>query len=322
VNTSTRRELRVRERRANGAQRQVVSRYSPLMPQPDLFHVDVFATAPLTGNGLAVFLNTERWSTLAMQRLTQEMRQFESIFLSAISPAGARARVFTVEEELPFAGHPVLGAASVLHRIQAPAEESRFWELQLPHGKIGVRTRKLGVSHLCEMNQGRAVVGSTVSLAGLQPILSRLSLEDADLIGGIDAQVISTGLPYLIVPVGRPALANAKIIGADLEVQLQAFAAKFVLLLAVEDREMRTWDNLGRVEDVATGSAAGPAAAYLWNLGLAGGAGSIELAQGRYAGRPSKITVVRDQQQRILVSGEVWPVSHGFLEVDQTAMTA
>ena len=292
------------------------------MAESNLFHVDVFATAPLTGNGLAVFLNTEQWSSLAMQRLTQEMRQFESIFLSAISPAGAQARVFTVEEELPFAGHPVLGAAAVLHRTQAPAEESRFWELQLPHGKIGVSTRRSGVSHLCEMNQGRAVMGSTVSPADLQPVLSRLSLQDADVIGTIDAQVISTGLPYLIIPVRRQGLANAKIVATDLEVRLQAFGAKFVLLLAVEDRELRTWDNLGRVEDVATGSAAGPAAAYLWSLGLAGSAGSIELAQGRFAGRPSKITVARDGRQHLLVSGEVWPVSHGLLEVDQTTVTA
>jgi trans-2,3-dihydro-3-hydroxyanthranilate isomerase len=285
------------------------------MPEPNLFHVDVFATAPLTGNGLVVFLNTEQWSTSAMQRLTQEMRQFESIFLSAISPAGGSARVFTVEEELPFAGHPILGAAAVLHRTQAPADESRFWELQLPHGKVGVRTRRLAASHLCEMNQGRAVMGPAVSLVALRPILSRLGLQDVDVIGGIDAQVISTGLPYLIVPVSRQALAKAKIVATDLEVRLQAFGAKFILLLAVEDRELRTWDNLGRVEDVATGSAAGPAAAYLWNLALAGPAHSIELAQGRFAGRTSKITVARDEQQHLLVSGEVWPVSHGFLDV-------
>jgi trans-2,3-dihydro-3-hydroxyanthranilate isomerase len=77
-----------------------------------LFHVDVFATAPLTGNGLTVFLYTGGWSHSVMQRLTREMNQFESIFLSEISAAGANARVFTVEEELPFAGHPVLGAAA------------------------------------------------------------------------------------------------------------------------------------------------------------------------------------------------------------------
>ncbi|HMI86044.1 MAG TPA: PhzF family phenazine biosynthesis protein [Polyangiaceae bacterium] len=95
------------------------------MPLATLFHVDVFATGPLTGNGLTVFLDTEQWSSSLMQRLTQEMRQFESIFLSEITPTGATARVFTVEEELPFAGHPVLGAAAVLHRSRAAPAESR-----------------------------------------------------------------------------------------------------------------------------------------------------------------------------------------------------
>src|SRR5512145_274448 len=74
---------------------------------PAVFYVDVFATCPFTGNGLTVFLDTEHWSPSVMQRLTREMRQFESIFLSDVQPGGATARVFTVEEELPFTGHPV-----------------------------------------------------------------------------------------------------------------------------------------------------------------------------------------------------------------------
>src|SRR5512145_578667 len=88
-----------------------------------LFHVDVFAAAPLTGNGLTVFLDTDGWSQSVMQRLTREMKQFESIFLSDIGPTDATARIFAVEEELPFAGHPVLGAAAVLHRTRAKEAE-------------------------------------------------------------------------------------------------------------------------------------------------------------------------------------------------------
>jgi trans-2,3-dihydro-3-hydroxyanthranilate isomerase len=281
-----------------------------------LFHVDVFATGSLTGNGLAVFLDTEHWPVSAMQRLTQELRQFESIFLSAISPAGAVARVFTVEEELPFAGHPVLGAAAVLHRTQAPSAESCSWVLSLPHGSIPVTTIKLGTHYLCEMNQGRPVLGADIPDTALAPILTRLGLSQTDVVDGMDAQVISTGLPYLIVPVSPAALARAKINGTDLEAQLETLGAKFILVLATEGREMRTWDNLGQVEDVATGSAAGPAAAYILTRGLADPKLPIELAQGRFTGRPSKITVVQDHDHNLLVRGEVWPVSHGTLDVD------
>lgn len=286
------------------------------MTSPTIFHVDVFATRPLTGNGLTVFLGTDEWSAPVMQRLTQEMKQFESIFLSEITSAGARARIFTVEEELPFAGHPVLGAAAVLHRTQTPEAGASSWVVKVPSGEVPVHTRKLGDHYLAEMNQGAAIFGPAVASAGLQPVLARLGLGSQDVADQPSAQVVSTGLPYLILPVRPEAFARAAISGSDLEMLLAALGAKFILLLDVAGREMRTWDNLGRVEDVATGSAAGPSAAYLFSLGLADPGLPMELAQGRFAGRPSKLQVRRDTFGNLLVSGEVWPVSHGYLDLD------
>jgi trans-2,3-dihydro-3-hydroxyanthranilate isomerase len=280
------------------------------------FHVDVFAAGPLSGNGLAVFLGTDAWSTAAMQRLTQEMKQFESIFLSRVGPSGATARVFTVEEELPFAGHPVLGAAAVLHRQLAPDAPSHEWTLQLAHGPVALRTEQRAGHWLAEMNQGRAAVGAAVSEAELQPILTRLSLAAHDLVPGLPARVVSTGLPYLVVPVLPQALARTAIHADDLEARLDALGAKFVFVLDVESRELRTWDNFGRVEDVATGSAAGPAAAYLIGEGLADPATPITLNQGRFAGRPSQLEVQRQADGALLVRGAVWPVCRGELELE------
>lgn len=288
------------------------------MTLPAIFHVDVFATRPLTGNGLAVFLNTEAWALQLMQRLAKEMKQFESIFLSEIDQMGARARVFTVEEELPFAGHPVLGAAAVLHRTQTPQAVTTSWLLRLPSAEVPVKTMKIDSHYLAEMNQGTAVFRDAVSLFELQPILARLGLEPRDLAPGLPAQVISTGLPYLILPVHAEALVRAAISGSDFEILLATLDAKFVLVLDATNREVRSWDNLGRVEDVATGSAAGPAAAYLFCHGLADPNSPVKLAQGRFAGRPSNIQVTLDSLNRLLVSGEVWPVSHGVL--DPTAL--
>jgi PhzF family phenazine biosynthesis protein len=288
------------------------------MPRPSIYHVDVFATKPLTGNGLIVFLDADDWSVSMMQGLTREMRQFESIFLSEIGSTGARARVFTVEEELPFAGHPVLGAAAILHRTRTPEADSGAWVLKLAHADIPVSTKKLGTHYLAEMNQGTAIFGGVITSVELQPILARLGLDFQDLSAGLRAQVISTGLPYLILPVRPDALARASINGSDLEILLAAIGAKFVLLLDAAGREIRTWDNLGRVEDVATGSAAGPAAAYLFKLGLADPNLPMELSQGRFAGRPSRIQVSHDSFDRLLVSGEVWPLAHGFLDLTAT----
>jgi trans-2,3-dihydro-3-hydroxyanthranilate isomerase len=286
------------------------------MTYPTYFHVDVFATAPMTGNGLTVFLNATNWCASTMQQLTREMRQFESIFLSEVSASGAIARVFTVDEELPFAGHPVLGAAAVLHRTQAPHSDACTWILRLPYGPVPVSTRRQNDHYLCEMNQGIPILGRRITPAELLPILKRLGLGETDTVSGIPAQVISTGLSYLIVPVLASALTRARINGTDLEVPLGAVGAKFVLVLDVKGREARTWDNLGEVEDVATGSAAGPAAAYLLQHGFADAHSSIEISQGRFAGRPSKILVSQDKDGNLLVSGEVWPVSHGVLDVD------
>src|SRR5215469_6087767 len=152
----------------------------PTMSGASYFHVDVFATGPLTGNGLAVFVDAAAWPCATMQRVAQEMRQFESIFLSDVSPTGASARVFTVEEELPFAGHPLLGAGAVLHRTQAAAVAACSWTVRLPHGPVVVKTSERDGHYLCEMNQGLASVGPSVAISQLQPILDRLGLSQTD----------------------------------------------------------------------------------------------------------------------------------------------
>jgi len=286
------------------------------MKRPIYFHVDVFATGPMTGNGLAVFLDTDNWSAPVMLRVTQEMKQFESIFLSDISAAGATARVFTVEEELPFAGHPVLGATAVLHRVQAPRDEASSWIVRLPHGPVPVRTQKRDGHFVCEMNQGVPTFGPRIPTAALLPILERLGLGATDVVSGLQAQVISTGLPYLILPVTSAALPRVRIRGTEFEALLGTLAAKFVLVFDVGAKESRTWDNLGQVEDVATGSAAGPAAAYLLQYGLTDAQVPVEISQGRFAGRPSKLVVTRDREGNLLVRGEVWPVARGALDFE------
>jgi PhzF family phenazine biosynthesis protein len=280
------------------------------------FHVDVFATGPLTGNGLAVFVDTATWSTASMQRITQEMRQFESIFLSDVSAAGAAARVFTMEEELPFAGHPLLGAAAVLHRTQAPKEAACSWTVRVQHGPALIKTQQHEGHYLCAMNQGRPRRGESIASSQLYAVLDRLGLSETDLVNGIRAQVISTGLPYLIIPVTGDALSRVRIRGNDFEALLGAVGAKFVLVLDTLAREARTWDNLGQVEDVATGSAAGPAGAFLLQHRLADARLPIKISQGRFAGRPSELIVSEDGEGNLWVRGEVWPVAQGTLDFE------
>ncbi len=112
-------------------------------------------------------------------------------------------------------------------------------------------------------------------------------------------QVVSAGLPYLIVPVAQ-GLDRARITVGDFEERLADVGAKFVYVFDPDQREGRSWDNAGVLEDVATGSAAGPAAAFLAAHGLAAPDETIVISQGRFAGRPSVIVVTPDSQ------GELW----------------
>ena len=125
-------------------------------------------------------------------------------------------------------------------------------------------------------------------------------------------QVASTGLPYLIVPVQPAGLAAAAIQVPDFEALLAECGAKFVYVLDPAASEGRTWDNAGRVEDVATGSAAGPAGGYLIAHGVHPAAEPFDIAQGRFTGRPSRIEVRRAASDgHYWVGGPVAPVAGG-----------
>ncbi|MBR7800427.1 PhzF family phenazine biosynthesis protein [Undibacterium fentianense] len=281
------------------------------------FHVDVFAEQPYSGNGLAVFLETANWQTSFMQKLTQEMQQFESIFLSEIAIGDthrAKARIFTVEEELPFAGHPILGAAAVLHRTQVHHQTESHWIIQVGSRDIAVTSKYCGNHYFCQMNQGKARIQTARKHEELDSILSRIGLQQTDLIRDLPPQVISTGLDYLILPIKSHAIDRIRICGNDLEAELAKLHAKFVFIFDVEKHEIRTWDNAGRMEDIATGSAAGPAAAYLYHHGIVDQTQTIHIQQGRFRQRPSVLTAMKNANDEILVSGGVWGINAGYLE--------
>ena len=277
--------------------------------------VDVFAREPLSGNGLSVFVLEEELSVEAMQRITREMRQFESIFLRRTeSSRRFQARIFTMEEELEFAGHPIIGAAVHLHRASFAAEPEVRFEFSLGKRIIVTTSRREGDKYFAEMDQGIAEFQAPVPRERHKDLLHALNLSVTDLAPDLPLQVVSTGLPYLIVPL-RDELARARIVAADFGAQLASIGAKFVYVLDVVGREGRTWDNDGRVEDIATGSAAGPAAAYLVAHGRAARGETLVLKQGRFQHRPSElhVTVRGDEELSVSVRGQVCFVGEGTL---------
>lgn len=267
------------------------------------WQLDVFAERPLSGNGLAVFADARGLSDATLQALTRELRQFETIFLYPSAELDTyAARIFTLEEELPFAGHPLLGAAALLHHIHQRGEQEN-WTLQLASKQVSLSTRRHGAGFQAQMNQGQAEFGASLDAQGRRWFADAFSLQPDDL-ADYPARVVSTGLPYLLLPVRAQALGRIRQ-RADLSARLAAIGAAFVFLVDVDNREGRTWDSAGLVEDVATGSAAGPVAAYLVELGKALRGETFELAQGRFLGRPSRLEVKVCNDGQILVGGKV-----------------
>jgi trans-2,3-dihydro-3-hydroxyanthranilate isomerase len=279
-------------------------------------HVDVFSRYPYRGNGLTVFPDGAELGGAQMLSITREMRQFESIFLFAgAAPDGIRARIFTADEELDFAGHPVLGAAAAVHHLGA-ADQTAIWDIELNRGSVEVETRRCGDWYEATMEQGVARFGPPLTAEQALTITSALGLASSDVRSDVPIQMVSTGLAYIIVPVGS-GLERCAINHRRFEELLASVGAKFVYVLDPEAREGRTWDNAGRVEDIATGSAAGPAGAYLAAHGIADSDTEIVINQGRFVGRPSQMRVRvhrdADSDWHASVTGDVTPVGDGVL---------
>ncbi len=280
-------------------------------------HVDVFSRRAFQGNGLVVVLDAEELSAELMQAVTREMRQFESVFLTEVDldEMSATLRIFTEDEELDFAGHPVLGAASVLHGMLTMGQQDGQWALRVAQRTIEVRTRSGATWIDVEMDQGVPQFGPTIAGERATALREALGLTRDQLHRALPMQVVSTGLDYLIVPVAG-GLEQARICSPDFEALLQEVGAKFVYVLDPERPEGRTWDNAGRVEDVATGSAAGPAAGYLMRHQGRPDDQPLLLHQGQYTGRPSTIRVRPEPDGRLWVGGSVAPVAAGSFKAE------
>jgi trans-2,3-dihydro-3-hydroxyanthranilate isomerase len=272
--------------------------------------VDVFARQKLSGNGLTIFYDFENLTTQEMLSLTQEMRQFESIFVVR-EDDGFYARIFTTEEELDFAGHPLIGLSAHLHEVYGE-QELHCWSVRLNKKTVKLHSHKAGEYFAATMDQGTPEFIKQLSHSESEPFLSSMNLSENHL-SSLPMEVISTGLPYLIIPVNSNGLQIARVSIDNLEDLLAQHGAKFAYILDTDNLEGRTWDNQGKVEDIATGSAAGPAAAFLYKHGRVNGAESFVLRQGRFAGRDSemhlKLDLETDEISNISVSGQVCKIA-------------
>jgi trans-2,3-dihydro-3-hydroxyanthranilate isomerase len=255
-------------------------------------HVDVFTERPYSGNSLAVFPDSRGLTGPQMDRITKELRHFESIFLeSATGGRTHRARVFDLVEELDFAGHPVIGAACVLHALAGTGGTER-WTIHLKARTVTVETeRRAAALYAAVLAQGAAEFLGTPDPATREEIAAWFSLSASDLDPRLAPEIVSTGLRYLVLPVLSRGLAAAHIAVTDLDAKLGNLGAQYAYLIDAQSLEGRHWSNDGMVEDVATGSGAGCVAAYLRRHGRIQAGEIATLRQGRFVGRPSQITI-------------------------------
>jgi trans-2,3-dihydro-3-hydroxyanthranilate isomerase len=287
------------------------------MCQLEYHHVDVFSPRPFSGNSLTVFLDAGSLHRSQMFKITQEMRHFESIFLSpAEAPNTYHAQVFDLTGELDFAGHPLLGAACVLHSRYNTADRA-VWTLTLRTKTAKVVTNRVGDAFRALLDQGRPQFLGEVPSTRREEFAAALNLEFDQLSRNFPLEVVSTGLQYLIVPIEK-GLEQARIVRADFEELLRTVNAQFAYVLDVRKLEGRHWNNDGVMEDIATGSGAGTVSAYLTKRGRIAAGEEFILRQGRFLGRPSEIRV-RSQGTpgditRVEVGGDVALVSRGVLD--------
>ncbi len=269
------------------------------------YHVDVFSEKPMKGNGLTVVFPDKLYGGDQLLRIAVEFRQFETVFAFERNVDGSfPVRIFTVTEELGFAGHPIVGVGAVLHSLYFTSKDSAEIPIDLQGRRITVSSKRINGRYNVTMNQGVPQFLGQVERSRCGELARSLSLAESDLDETLPVEVVSTGLPYLLVPL-KSGLDQAKISIRNFEDFLSGFGAKFVYVFDTQTLDCRTWDNYGAVEDVATGSAAGPLCAYLVEHGLAQRNKAIKIHQGRFVQRPSVIESWVSGRDEVFISGDV-----------------
>ena len=260
-----------------------------------MVQVDVFTDRALAGNSLAVFLDGRGLSTELMQDLARETNLSETTFILPGDAAvekdrGVRVRIFTVQEELPFAGHPTLGTAFVL-RGRTGALEVR---LDLNVGTVPVRfADEAGKPAFGEMTQKDPEFGA---LHSIDDIARLTNLGAADFDDSVPIQTVSTGMPFTMVPL-RSLQAIQKL-RLDLDragEYLARTGGKFLYFVSRETVNPKARLHARMIfyngDDPATGSAAGCCAAWMVAHGVAKRDEQVLIEQGLEMHRPSSIFV-------------------------------
>ncbi len=280
--------------------------------------VDVFTDTPFQGNPLAVVPKADSLSETQMQQIAAEFNLSETAFLSSPTngEAAAKARIFTPRRELPFAGHPTIGAASVL------SAEKNLGAAFFIEEQVGL----VAIEH-----NGKLFWLTTPPITFYETLDPKfcahlLALDPDDMQAGITPCFVSAGSPLLCICLRSPeAVDSAQLQQALLPQALGSANSVATFVFARKDFESKTnFDVYSRMfapqtgiaEDPATGGATGPLAAYMMRYGLLPKDKPIAFVseQGVKMGRRSLLHVRTDpKDSSIKVGGETVAIASGTL---------
>jgi len=270
---------------------------------------DVFSSRPLEGNSLAVFLDGRGLTDDEMQSIAKEMNLSETTFILPRDAAiererGVRVRIFTVQEELPFAGHPTLGTAFALRASNAAGSVT----LELNVGKVPVHfEERAGEPAFGEMTQ----IDPTFGVQHDREAVARatgLRAEDFD--ESLPIQTVSTGVPFTVTPLKSLAVIQKLQVDSGRAAEyLSKSQGKFFYFVTREtagrDARLHARMLFYNGEDPATGSAAGCAAAWMVAHGVAKPDERVLIEQGIEMKRPSRIFVRASRNDNRVVNVRV-----------------
>lgn len=287
-----------------------------------MYTLDVFAEKKYAGNQLAVFRNSGDIPAETMQQIAREMNYSETTFILSDEPrdGGYDVRIFTPEEELPFAGHPTLGTAYViLHEILSRPADRVILNLKV--GQIPVSVDGADGAVLW-MEQKPPSFGRTFDPA---EVASILGLELSDIDPRFPVQEVSTGLPFVIAALkSNGAVRRAKRNVDAFEAFSKKHGRDMIFLFSAEPRNSanhlaaRMFTVFQTMpEDPATGSACGCLGGYLVEHRYFGGdMVDVRVEQGYEMGRPSLLRLRASRQPdriAVRVGGKAIMVSKGQL---------
>jgi trans-2,3-dihydro-3-hydroxyanthranilate isomerase len=288
-----------------------------------LYLLDVFAEEKYAGNQLAVVRNAHALSTVQMQKIANEMHFSETTFIPSDEErdGGYDVRIFTPANELPFAGHPTLGTAYVIrHKIIGKPLGKVLLNLKV--GQIPVTFEKdNNGEEMLWMKQISPTFGEMFDATSVSQALS-LDVKDVD--SRFPIQQVSTGIPFIIVPLKTLDAVKRSRVDRERHEKLTKAAQADILVFCPEtyrkenNLNVRVFVDLyGIPEDPATGSANGCLAGYLSKYRYFGSdVVDVRVEQGCEMGRPSLLHLKAEKGEngiQVHVGGKVVMVAEGEL---------